>query len=218
MMDHNHDLFLRQQIIDTAQELAARGLSPGLSGNISARVDEGLLITPSAMDYSDLLPDDIVLVPHDGDVPPGQRKPSNETPFHRAIFAAFPDAHAVLHCHSPKATALACLRKPIPAFHYMVAVAGGDDIRVADYFTPASHQLAEASVKALSGRKACLLANHGQVAFGASLAEGLALACEVETLAAMYLDALAAGEPQLLSAAEMAEVRELFKSYRPSRS
>ena len=210
------DLFLRQQIIDAAQALAERGLSPGLSGNLSARVDGGMLITPSAMAYDELLPDDIVFVAHDGAVRPGQRKPSNETPFHLAIFSAFPEAQAILHCHSPKATALACLRKPIPAFHYMVAVAGGEDIRVADYFTPATQQLAEATVKALKGRKACLLANHGQVAFGASLEDALALASEVENLASMYLDALAAGEPQLLTDAEMAEVHELFKSYRPS--
>ncbi|MCP5081496.1 MAG: class II aldolase [Alphaproteobacteria bacterium] len=215
MTDPESDLFLHQQIIDTAQALAERGLSPGLSGNLSARVAGGMLITPSAMAYDELLPDDIVFVAQDGSVRPGQRKPSNETPFHRAVFAAYPDAHAVLHCHSPKATALACLRKPIPAFHYMVSVAGGDDIRVADYFTPATQQLAEATVKALEGRKACLLANHGQVAFGNSLEEALALACEVENLASMYLDALSAGEPQILSAAEMADVRELFKTYRP---
>ncbi len=210
------DLFLRQQIIDTAQALAERGLSPGLSGNVSARVETGLLITPSAMAYDDLLPDDIVFVPLEGEAPGGQRKPSTETPFHRAIFAAHPEAHAVVHCHSPKATALACLRKPIPAFHYMVSIAGGDDIRVADYFTPATEQLAVATVKALTGRKACLLANHGQVAFGASLEDALTLTREVESLASMYLDALAAGEPQLLSAEEMADVHALFRTYRPS--
>ncbi|NNF80357.1 MAG: class II aldolase [Rhizobiales bacterium] len=214
MTDPESELFLRQQIIDTAQALAERGLSPGLSGNLSARVDGGMLITPSAMAYDELLPDDIVFVAHNGGVRPGQRKPSNETPFHLAIFAAFPDAHAVLHCHSPRATALACLRKPIPAFHYMVSVAGGEDIRVADYFTPATRQLAEATVKALEDRKACLLANHGQVAFGKSLEDALALACEVENLASMYLDGLAAGEPQILSATEMADVQELFKTYR----
>lgn len=209
------ELFLRQQIIDTAQELAARGLSPGLSGNVSARTEGGLLITPSAMAYDGLLPEDITFVAEDGEVPAGQRKPSNETPFHRAIYGAFSEAGAVVHCHSPKATALSTLRKPIPAFHYMVAVAGGADIRVADYFTPATDALARATVAALEGRKACLLANHGQVAFGPSLEDALGLASEVENLAAMYLDALAAGEPQLLSAGEMAEVLALFTAYRP---
>ncbi len=215
MMELEGEFFLRQQIIDTGQALAVRGLSPGLSGNVSARLDGGMLITPSAMAYDGLLPEDIVFVAQDGDVPAGQRKPSNETPFHRAIFAAFPEAGAVVHCHSPKATALASLRKPIPAFHYMVAVAGGDDIPVAGYFTPATEALAAATVEALEGRKACLLANHGQVVFGRSLEDALALASEVENLAAMYLDALAAGEPQTLSAAEMAEVLALFKDYRP---
>ena len=214
-MGADGDIFLRQQIVDTAQALAEQGLSPGLSGNVSARLDDGLLITPSAMAYSALLPDDIVFVPQNGNVPAGQRKPSSELPFHRAVLEAFPEAQAVLHCHSPKATALACLRAPIPAFHYMVAVAGGEDIRVADYFTPATEQLAVATVAALQGRTACLLANHGQVAYGASLEEAFALACEVENLAAMYLEALAAGKPQLLSAAEMADVLEHFKSYRP---
>ncbi len=208
------DPFLRQQIIDTALELAERGLSPGLSGNVSVRVDGGMLITPSAMAYDDVLPDDIVFVRDAGEVPGDQRKPSTETPFHLAILAAFPDAGAVIHCHSPKATALACLRKPIPAFHYMVAMAGGDDIRVADFFTPATDALARATVQALEGRRACLLANHGQVAFGPSLEAALALAAEVENLASMYLAALAAGEPQILSKTEMAGVHALFKTYR----
>lgn len=210
------DLFIRQQIIDTALTLAERGLSPGLSGNVSARCANGLLITPSAMDYAALLPEDIVWVKPDGSVPEGQRKPSSETPFHRAILEAFPDAGAVVHCHSPKATALACLRKPIPAFHYMVSVAGGDDIRVADYFMPSTEKLAAATLAALDGRTACLLANHGQVAFGPSLLDALELACEVENLAAMYLDALAAGEPHVLSPEEMADVHEMFKTYRSS--
>ncbi|MEM1199814.1 MAG: class II aldolase/adducin family protein [Pseudomonadota bacterium] len=213
-METDQDLFLRQQIIDTAQALAENGLSPGLSGNVSARVSDGLLITPSAMAYDVLLPEDIVFVRTDGTVPDGQRKPSTETPFHRAIFAAFPEAEAVLHCHSPKATALACLRKPIPAFHYLVALAGGDDIPVADYHTPATDELAAATVSALQGRRACLLANHGQVAFGASLEDAFALVREVENLAAMFLDASAAGEPQILSSAEMADVLALFKTYR----
>ena len=213
-METDADLFLRQQIIDTAQALAENGLSPGLSGNVSARVSDGLLITPSAMAYDGLLPEDIVLVKTDGTVPDGQRKPSTETPFHRAILSAFPEAGAVLHCHSPKATALACLRQPIPAFHYLVALAGGEDIRVADYHTPATQELAEATVSALQGRKACLLANHGQVAFGATLEDAFALALEVENLAAMFLDASAAGKPQLLTSAEMADVLALFQTYR----
>ncbi len=213
-MGTDRDLFLRQQIIDTAQALAENGLSPGLSGNVSARVSDGLLITPSAMAYDALLPEDIVFVRTDGTVPDGQRKPSTETPFHAAIYAAFPEACAVVHCHSPKATALACLRKPLPAFHYMVSAAGGEDIRVADYHTPGTDALAAAAVSALEGRKACLLANHGQVAFGASLEAAFALALEVETLAAMFLDASASGEPQILSSAEMADVLALFKTYR----
>ena len=215
-MSPETELLLRQEIIDSAQALAAQGLSPGLSGNLSARTENGLLITPSAMAYEDLLPEDIVHVEGSGQVPEGQRKPSSELPFHGAIYQAFEEAEAVIHCHSPKASALSCLRKPIPAFHYMVAISGGPDIRVADYFTPATDKLAEAVLEALKGRNACLMANHGQVVFAGSLREALALAIEIENLSAMYLDALAAGDPVLLSAAEMQDVLVHFKSYRPA--
>jgi len=210
------EAFLRQQIIDTAQTLGHRDLSPGLSGNVSARFEEGMLITPSAMDYDDLLPDDIVYVPARGEITPSQRKPSTESPFHQAIYQQFDEAQAVVHCHSPKATALACARQPIPAFHYLVAVAGGHNIPVADCQTPATEALASATISALQDRKACLLANHGQVAWGVSLSDALELAAEVENLAAMFIDVLSIGSPQILTDREMDDVLKHFTSYRGS--
>ncbi len=206
---------LRQQIIETAGALSERGLSPGMSGNVSACCPDGFLITPSATPYDKLAASDIVLITSDGSPAPDQRKPSSETPFHHAIYEAFPDAAAIVHCHSPKATAMACLRKPIPAFHYMVAVAGGKEIPLAGYHAPGTSELADEIAGTMSGHKACLLANHGQITFGATLDAALDLTEEIENLAAMYLDALAAGEPHILSDAEMDEILEMFSGYRP---
>ncbi|MEW5770602.1 MAG: class II aldolase/adducin family protein [Pseudomonadota bacterium] len=140
-------------------------------------------------------------------------RPSSEWRFHRDIYAAFPQARAVVHAHSPFAVALACLRRDLPPFHYMVAMAGGSDIRCAAYATFGTQALSDAVVTALQDRRACLMANHGLVAWGASLDAALALAVEVEALCGQYLRACQVGEPVLLSAAEMAEVLERFKDY-----
>lgn len=205
---------LRQAVLATAQAMSRRGLSPQKSGNVSARLQGHILITPSGMAYEAMQAGDIVAIGTDGSPAPGQRKPSSETPFHRAIYEARPDARAIVHCHSPRATALACARLPIPAFHYMVAVAGGADIRCADYATFGSDALAVNTVEALEDRRACLLANHGQVALADTLEAALELAAEVETLAGEYLDLLASGQKaHVLDAEEMARVLEAFKSY-----
>lgn len=204
---------LRRRIIQTALALNATGLSPGKSGNVSARHENGMLVTPSGMPYERLTPDDIVFVGLDGTVPPGQRLPSSEWHFHLAIYRARPDAGAVVHAHSLNATALACLRREIPAFHYMVAVAGGFSIRCADYATFGTEELAKNALAALDGRKACLLGNHGQLALGPDLDAAFDLAREVEALAAQYRAALQVGEPVLLDDAEMARVLEKFKTY-----
>src|SRR5512140_1038951 len=143
----------------------------------------------------------------------GLRLPSSEWRFHRDILASRPEVHAVLHTHSLHSTALACLRRGIPPFHYMVAVAGGRDIRCAPYATFGTEELSRHAVAALEGRKACLLANHGLITVGADLASAFKLAVEVETLAAMYLRALQVGEPVLLDEAEMAVVLEKFRTY-----
>lgn len=205
---------VRQTIIDACLSMARAGLSPGKSGNASARTQRGLLITPTGVAYDRLIPDDIVSLNLDGKVTSGSLAPSSEWRFHAAIYQARPEVGAVIHCHSRFATAVACTRRDIPAFHYMVAVAGGESIRCADYATFGSEELARKAVTALEGgRRACLLANHGQIAVGATISEALALAFEVETLAMQYVTAIAAGGPTLLDPAEMALNIEKFKTY-----
>jgi L-fuculose-phosphate aldolase len=207
---------LRHQLVATARRMNDAGLNQGRSGNLSHRTTDGLLITPSGLAYEAMTGEDIVRVGFDGSID-GTRAPSTELPLHREILSARPEVSAVLHAHPVHATALASLRRPIPAFHYMVAVAGGDSIRVADYAAFGTEELSRHAVAALEGRTACLLANHGLVALGATLDEAFDVAREMETLAAMYVAALAAGEPVLLSAAEMADVLPRFERYRKMR-
>jgi L-fuculose-phosphate aldolase len=202
----------REAMIATARRMNASGLNQGTSGNLSQRVEGGFLLTPTGMDYDTLEPEDLVLMRFDG-THEGRRKPSSEWRFHRDILAARPEVGAVLHAHSMFCTTLACLRRAIPSFHYMVAVAGGVDIRCAPYATFGTEELSRHAVAALEGRKACLLANHGMLALGDGLASAFKVAVEVETLAAMYWRALQVGEPVLLDAAEMAVVLEKFKTY-----
>lgn len=204
---------LRRTIVETCRQMNALGLNQGRAGNLSARVPEGLLVTPSGMAYDLMTPDDVVFMKMDGGVPEGQRKPSSEWRFHRDILAARAEVGAVLHSHAMFATTLACLRWDIPAFHYMVAVAGGDSIRCAPYATFGTQALSDHALDALAGRRACLLANHGMIALGASVRDALDLAVEVETLAAQYCRALQLGEPHILPAEEMATVLEKFKGY-----
>lgn len=192
----------------------ALGINRGKSGNVSARIDRGFLVTPSALDYDKTRPEDIVAV-DDADRTLGRRSPSSEWRFHRDIYAARSDVDAIVHAHAPFATTIACLDRAIPAFHYMVAAAGGTDIRCAPYATFGTQALSDAAVRALEGRRACLLAHHGMIAVGASLDAALALAVEVETLSQIYWQALAVGEPGLIDEAQMREVVERFAGYRP---
>ena len=203
---------LRARIVATALAMNAQRINRGKSGNVSARIDEGFLITPSALPYEETKPRDIVAVDRTGNAI-GGRKPSSEWRFHRDIYAARAEVAAIVHAHSPFATSLACLERAIPPFHYMVAVAGGGDIRCAPYATFGTQALSDHAVAALAGRRACLLAHHGMIAVGASLGSALALAVEVETLAEMYWRAIAIGEPTLLSDDEMARVVARFESY-----
>ncbi|WP_372421839.1 class II aldolase/adducin family protein [Salinarimonas chemoclinalis] len=206
---------LRAEIVRVAQAMDRAGFCPTKSGNVSARTDEGLLITPSGLPYAATTPADIVAIDLDGaPLAEGGLRPSSEWPFHTAIYRARPEIRAIVHTHSPKATALACARRPIPAFHYMVAYCGGRDVRVADYATFGSADLAGNAVRALEGRKAVLLANHGVIALGASLEGALAIAGEVENLAGQYLALLAAGlEPVVLDDEEMDRVAAKFAGY-----
>lgn len=203
----------RQQLIDTALKMSETGLSPGRSGNVSRRWRDGMLITPSAMHYGDMMPEDVAFVDGNGVSHGVGRKPSTEWPFHQTIYEVRGDAGAVVHCHSLNATALACARKPIPAFHYMVAVAGGKDIPLVPYATFGTKKLAKLIQSAVRDRDACLLANHGQITLAGDLDGALDLAVEVESLAAQYLKVLATGEAHILSDREMAKVVKKFYDY-----
>jgi len=203
----------RQGVIDTARAMSRAGLSPGRSGNVSCRWRQGMLITPSGMAYDELVPADVVYVGQRGKMEAASRKPSSEWRFHAIVYETRPDAGAVVHCHSLNATALACAHRPIPAFHYMVAVAGGSDIPLVPYATFGTEELARLVASGLARRNACLLANHGQIALAATLAAALELAQEVETLAAQYVRVLGLGAPHILGDTEMAEVLARFKAY-----
>lgn len=203
---------LRRQVIETACAAEALGLNSGTSGNVSVRVADGLLITPSGVPNAALKPADIVAMKFDGGAE-GAHAPSTEWRFHLGILEARPDIRAVVHTHSDHATALSCLGRDIPAFHYMIAAAGGNSIRCAPYATVGSEALSDAAIAALEGRRACLLANHGAIALGADLAGALDLARAVETLARHYCLALDAGNPVILDDAEMQTVLETFETY-----
>ncbi|HEX4152327.1 MAG TPA: class II aldolase/adducin family protein [Steroidobacteraceae bacterium] len=207
------DRTLRESVVFGCRELTRRALTHGTSGNVSLRRDRlSFFVSPTGMQYESLEPDDIPLMEVDGRWF-GRRRPSSEWRFHRDILRARGDIGAIVHTHSPKATALACTGRGIPAFHYMVAVAGGVDIRCAPYRTFGSQELSDAAVAALEGRLACLLANHGVIALGTDLDAALSLAGEVEDLAGKYCAALALGDIRYLHDAEMQEVVDKFRSY-----
>lgn len=205
---------IRQNIVAVAQAIDKAGFCPSKSGNVSARLDDGMLITPSGLPYARMTPADLIHLRLDGSVISGAGKPSSEWPFHAEIYRARPDAQAIVHTHSPRATALASTRRGIPAFHYMIALCGGADVRCAEYATFGTPELAANAVKALEGRKAVLLANHGVIALGQTLAGAHTIVAEVENLAGQYLDILSAGlEPVILDAAEMERVSAKFAGY-----
>jgi L-fuculose-phosphate aldolase len=203
---------LRSEMVRFTKQLDEQGLNRGTSGNLSARFGAGMLITPSGMGAEGLTEDDIVFVQMDG-TSRGRWQPSSEWLFHRDIYAQRAEVGAVVHTHSVAATALACLRKDIPPFHYMIALLGGDTIRCANYATFGTQQLSDNALTALKDRRACLLANHGMIAAGADLAEAFRITVEVETLSEMYLLALQAGEPVLLSAQEFQDAQNRFAGY-----
>jgi L-fuculose-phosphate aldolase len=203
---------LRRHLIATAIAMNDSGLNQGTAGNVSARWQDGMLITPSGMGYTDLSPEDVVFVNGQGE-PEGGRKPSSEWRFHLDIFRDREDAQAVVHAHPDYGTTLACLGRTIPAFHYMVAIAGGRNIRCAAYATPGTQALSDHVVAALRDRKACLMANHGMVCLDGSLERALALAVEVEQLARVYCHCLQLGEPELLGDDEMALMLDKFRGY-----
>jgi len=204
---------LRKAVLDTALAMSTSGLSPGRSGNVSCRFGDGMLITPSGRRYDDIGLDDIVIVSSDGSVSDNRQKPSTEWHFHLAAYRARPDRFAVVHTHSMHATVLACAHRAIPAFHYMVGVAGGKDIPCVPYATFGTEELARHVATGLSERDACLMANHGQIAIGATLDHALELAAEVEALAEQYYKVLTLGPANILSNDEMMLLLDKFKTY-----
>lgn len=208
---------VRLRVAAASRATVDEGLNRGTSGNVSARFGDAFLVTPSGLPSAGVAPEQIVRLDMDGRWD-GPYPPSSEWRIHRDIYRAYPEAGAVVHVHSPFAVSLACLRRGIPAFNYMVAVAGGRDIRCADYATFGTQALSDHILVALDGRRACLMANHGQVAYAADLERAIALAVEVECLCEQYWRASLLGEPVLLDEAEMDVVLERFKGYgRPGR-
>jgi L-fuculose-phosphate aldolase len=203
---------LARQVIDSCLAMNAQGINQGSAGNISVRFEDGFLITPSGMAYERLQPGHIVFVDLQGNCQDAL-KPSSEWRMHRDIYAAHAKAGAVLHAHPTFATALSCLRSDIPAFHYMIAVAGGSDIRCADYALFGTQALSDNMLAALSERRACLLGTHGMICFHDNLERVLWLGVEVETLAKQYWHACQAGDPVILSERQMTEVLRQFRDY-----
>ncbi len=202
----------REALLNSALALQALGLNQGTSGNASVRQGDGFLITPSGMPIDEMNAYSMVEMNMHGEAI-STGKPSSEWRFHRDIYQARPEVGAVIHTHSTFATTLACLRKDIPPFHYMIAVAGGDTIRCAGYALFGTQALSDLAIKALKERHACLLANHGMITVGKTLQQALDIAKEVETLCEQYWRALQIGEPHILSGQEMQDVFEQFKGY-----
>ena len=215
------NLDYRKKIIEFSLKLNATNLSPLRSGNISIRINEydkeGYLITPSGKKYENLKPEDIVFMPFNKKNESFNEKdknPSSEWKFHHDIYKNKKEAKAIVHAHSPNATAVSSHGKPVPPFHYMVALAGGEDIKCANYATFGTKELSNNVIKALENRKACLMSNHGQVAFGNNIEEAFELALEIENICHQYVIALKIGDPKILSFEEMKKVLEKAKNYK----
>ena len=203
-----------EEVIKYAKMINTENISAIRSGNISVRHNDGFLITPSGVKYSSLKIDDIVFVSLNGQFDEKKQKPSSEWKFHRDIYKNKREANAIVHSHSTNATAVSAHGKSIPAFHYMVALAGGNDIKCADYATFGTEELSNNVIRALENRKACLMSNHGQVAFEKSLDKAFELAQEIENICHQYINALKIGVPKILSNNEMNKILGQIKNYK----
>lgn len=212
LQGHANEQVLREQMLAGALQLDAVGLNRGSTGNLSVRAGDHWLVTPSGIAALDLSPQSMVRMDFNGE-PLGPGKPSSEWRFHRDILVTRHEVAAIVHTHSRFATAFSCLHREIPAFHYMIAIAGGDSIRCAPYALFGTQALSDLAIEALQHRKACLLGNHGLIALGADLKRAMAVAIEVESLCEQYWTALQLGEPQILSAEQMQLVHDKFKPY-----
>ena len=214
---------LKEEVIKFAQKLNSTNLSPLRSGNVSVRTTinniEGFLITPSGIKYEALKETDIVFLELNKEydflkIFNSGLNPSSEWRFHQDIYLKIKEASAIVHAHSPHATAVSAHGKSIPAFHYMIALVGGDDIKCSEYATFGTKELSQNIINALDKRKACLMSNHGQVAFGQNLKQAFELAEEVENICHQYINTIKLGEPKILSFAEMQKILEKIKSYK----
>ena len=207
------ELELRLALTNAYQGLARAGLNSGSSGNISCRFHDGVLISPTGADGDTISAPAMVSITLDGQVL-GLGVPSSEWAMHAEIYRRYPSANAIVHTHADSCVALACQRRPIPAFHYMIAAFGGDDIRCAGYATFGTQELAQLAADALNGRSACLLANHGMICHGPTIDKALANAIQLETLARQYWMSLqGGGAPAVLDSAEMARVTDRYRNY-----
>ncbi len=205
---------IKAEIIKYSNMLNSRKLSALRSGNISVRHKQGFFITPSGKKYSALKIKDIVFVSLDGRFDKKKGIPSSEWRFHQDIYLKKKEAKAIVHAHSTNATAISVHKKRIPAFHYMIALAGGNDIKCAKYATYGTRELSRNIIKALKNRKACLISNHGQIAFDENLSKAFELAQEVENLSLQYITSLKIGKPKILSKNEMNKVLNKAKNYK----
>ncbi len=205
----------RSSLVEACRSMNRLGINQGTSGNISVRLGDRMLISPSATPYESMTPGQVASMPIEGDYGAwtGPLRPSTEWRFHLDIMRARPDAGAVVHSHATYCTSLAIVRKDIPACHYMIAAFGGTDVRCAPYATFGTKALSEHALRALDGRNACLLANHGMIVIGTSLAKAMWLAVELETIAKQYWHSLLIGGPVILSDAEIADTMKGFGSY-----
>lgn len=206
----------RKKIIQHSIRMLEKGLTNETGGNISIiNRDLNLFaISPSGKDYYSLTPEDIVILDMDGEVVEGELKPSSESEMHRLIYKNFKDAGAVVHCHSPYATALSILNEDLPASNYLVAVGGGKDVKCTEYRSFGTKDIALEAIKALKDRTACLLANHGQITYSTTIESAFSIASTVEECAMTYMIARSAGAPKILSDDEMEFMVKKFKTYR----
>lgn len=205
----------RECVVEYGKKMISEHLTQGTGGNLSIfnREERLWCISPSGVDYFAMRPEDVVVLDIDGNVVEGDRKPSTEAEMHRLIYVNFPAANAVFHCHSTYATALSMLREPLPACSYLIADGGGVDVRCADYATFGTKEIGEAAVKALEGRRACLLANHGQITFGGSMKSAFGVARMVEQVSQTYMIAKAVGTPKILDQEEIDRLLVKFQTY-----
>ena len=203
----------RQAVVNAYRQQRENGLGTGASGNISCRIPDGMLITPTGASPASLEPGQLVAMSLTGDVAKGQYLPSSEWHMHAAIYRQRADAGAVVHCHSRFATSIACTGRGIPAIHYMIAVTGNNEVPLAPYATFGTEALASSVIDVLGDGRACLLANHGQIAVADTVESALKLAIEVEELAAIYWHSLLAGNAEILTDEQMAEVASAFATY-----